>query len=52
MNMNNTKEMEIKTLFGSIEEGFENDFESRNFKFFSPGGMVRSKNQHDYFLFR
>ena len=34
------KEIEIKTLFGSLARGFENDFEKRNLKFAVPEGLV------------
>ena len=41
------KELEIKTLFGSIERGFENDFENGNLKFAMPQGLVSSlKNKN------
>ena len=47
----NKNEIEIVTLFGSDEAGFENDLEKQNFKFKFPEGLVCS-NKNKILIFK
>ena len=47
MQKENQEQLEIKTLLGTVEDNFENDFEKQNLKFNWPQGLVCFKQKQN-----